>query len=45
MQMLKELNNEGQTIILITHDNNIAKQSKRIVRITDGCLYEKEDVA
>lgn len=43
MNLLKELNENGQTIILITHDNNIAKQAKRIVRIEDGKLYEEEE--
>lgn len=41
MEMLKELNEKGQTIILITHDNNIAKKAKRIVKISDGKLYER----
>ena len=27
---------EGNTIVLITHDNSIAAQAKRIVRVTDG---------
>lgn len=39
--MLKDLNNEGQTIILITHDNSMAEEAKRIVKIADGKLYEK----
>ena len=34
--MLKELNEEGKTIILITHDNDVAKKAQRIVRIADG---------
>ena len=42
MELLQELNQEGQTIILITHDINIAKQAKRIVKISDGKLYEGE---
>ena len=37
---LKKLNQEGQTIILITHDMNIAKKAERIVRISDGKLYD-----
>jgi len=41
MDKLKELNSLGQTIIVITHDVNIAKQAKRIVRISDGRLYEE----
>ena len=36
MNMLKELNNDGKTVILITHDNDIAKKAGRIVRIADG---------
>ena len=33
---LKELNEEGNTIVLITHDNSIALEAKRIIRIHDG---------
>lgn len=40
MNELDDLNNRGQTIILITHDINVAKRAKRIVKITDGKLYE-----
>ena len=36
MQFLQKLHEEGNTIVLITHDNSIAAQAKRIVRITDG---------
>lgn len=36
MLFLQKLNQEGNTIILITHDNSIAQRAKRIVRITDG---------
>lgn len=43
MKLLKELNENGQTIILITHDNKIANQAKRIVRIEDGVLYEEKE--
>ena len=44
MNLLQELNEEGQTIILITHDINVAKRAKRIVRISDGKLYEGEEI-
>lgn len=43
MNMLERLNEKGQTIILITHDINIAKRAKRIVGISDGKLYEEGD--
>lgn len=41
MNELEELNNKGQTIIVITHDINVAKRAKRMVRIADGKLYEE----
>ena len=41
MNELENLNNKGQTIIVITHDINVAKRAKRIVRIADGKLYEE----
>lgn len=41
MEMMKKLNEQGQTIILITHDLNIAHQAKRCVKISDGKLYEE----
>ena len=38
MNLFKGLNQEGQTIILITHEEEIAMQSKRIVNIKDGLV-------
>lgn len=38
MKILVELNNEGKTVILITHDDKIAKTSRRQVRICDGIV-------
>jgi putative ABC transport system ATP-binding protein len=40
LAVMKELNEQGHTIILITHDLNIAKQANRMVRIQDGQLFE-----
>ncbi|MEH7120765.1 ABC transporter ATP-binding protein [Neobacillus vireti] len=40
MQIMKQLNELGHTIILITHDLEIAKQAKRMVSIQDGQLQE-----
>lgn len=34
--LLQELNGDGRTIVLITHDNSIAVKAKRIVRLADG---------
>ena len=36
MDILKELHREGRTVILITHDNEIAAQAKRVITIKDG---------
>ncbi len=40
MQILHELHKEGRTIILITHDNGIAEEAERVIRIQDGKIVE-----
>jgi len=40
MALFRELNEEGRTIIMITHDTNIAKNARRVVHIIDGELSE-----
>ena len=40
LQFLQQLNREGSTVILITHDNGIAATARRIVRISDGKIVE-----
>lgn len=44
MSLFEELHNEGHTIIMITHDMNIAKFAKRVVHIIDGVLTEGGDI-
>lgn len=44
MELLKQLNESGQTIILITHDNQIAKIAKRKVTLIDGKINEKREI-
>ena len=41
--MLQELNREGHTVILITHDNSIAMQAPRIIRLEDGRIVYDGD--
>ncbi len=41
MELFEELNDDGKTIIMITHDINIARHAKRIVNILDGRLTEQ----
>ncbi len=38
MKMLKEIHAEGNTIVLITHDSDVARQAERVVRIADGVI-------
>lgn len=38
MGILRELYEEGRTVILITHDNEIAAQAERVIKIKDGCI-------
>ena len=40
MQLLKELNHEGRTIVMVTHDMNIAHYASRIFTMRDGLLAE-----
>ena len=40
MSIFREMHDQGNTIVLITHDNDIARQTKRIVHILDGKLTE-----
>jgi putative ABC transport system ATP-binding protein len=41
MKTLKELNNEGKTIVLITHEHDIAVQAKKLVQLEDGMLIHE----
>ena len=43
MSIFKDLNEKGQTIILITHEDSVAQQSKRIITIMDGLI--KSDIS
>ena len=36
LEILKKMHKTGRTVILITHDNGIAAQARRVVRIMDG---------
>ena len=42
---LQKLNEEGDTVVLITHDNAIARKAKRIVRLQDGRIIYDGDAA
>jgi len=40
LEFLQQLNEEGNTIVLITHDMGVAEKAKRIIRISDGKIVE-----
>ena len=40
LNALMRLNENGKTVILITHDDNVAKMARRRIKISDGRLYE-----
>lgn len=42
MELFQKLNEEGVTVLMITHDSEIAQHAKRTVLIRDGVLREKE---
>ena len=45
MELFTKLNEEGVTIVMITHDSNIASNAKRILHIVDGEIEEREERA
>ena len=43
MELFSKLNEEGVTIVMITHDEKVASRANRIIRIIDGEIYEKKE--
>ena len=41
LNLFEELNKQGVTVIIVTHDQNVAKRCKRILRMTDGLIQEE----
>lgn len=42
LALFDELNNEGRTIIMVTHEDEVAERAKRVVRLRDGLLQSDE---
>jgi putative ABC transport system ATP-binding protein len=44
MEFLQQLNDEGKTILIVTHEEDIAEMCKRIIRLRDGVIMEDKKV-
>jgi len=42
LALLRELANDGHTVILITHDHDVARQAHRVIEIRDGCIMSDQ---
>jgi len=45
LRLLEQLNEEGSTIVLITHEHDIAEGARRIIEVRDGLVWRPEAVA
>ena len=44
MEILKKLNEEGKTIIMVTHDGDLVEYATRVIRIKDGVIVEGDNI-
>lgn len=44
MRLIQEINDEGKTILMVTHEEDIAQMCKRIVRLKDGMIVSDEQI-
>jgi putative ABC transport system ATP-binding protein len=42
MDLLKDINDEGMTVFVITHEEEVAAQTKRVVRLKDGLIISDQ---
>jgi len=44
MELIQQINDEGKTVLIVTHEPDIAKMTKRIVYLKDGQIIEDNPV-
>jgi len=44
MDLIQKINQEGKTILVVTHEEDIAQMCKRIIRLKDGVIVEDTQV-
>ena len=44
MNIFREVNAAGMTLIIVTHEDDISRMTKRIIRLKDGIIIDRQDV-